>query len=59
LQYTFVMPAAREDVQFVIDHNDLKLDSSAGQWHDGTLTVPAQHAKNFTVTVISTTGAKK
>jgi hypothetical protein len=53
------MPAAREDVQFVIDHNDLKLDSSAGQWHDGTLTVPAQHAKNFTVTVISTTGAKK
>ena len=59
LEYSFAIPAAHEDVQFVIDHNDLKLASSTGQWQDGTLTVPAQHAKKFTVTVTTATGAKK
>jgi azurin len=59
LQYTFTIPAARQDVQFAINSKDLKLAASAGQWRDGTLTVPAEHAKSFTVTVMMATGATK
>ncbi|MFT4516332.1 MAG: azurin [Planctomycetota bacterium] len=59
LQYTFALPSAREDVQFAIEAKGLKLSSSAGQWQGGVLTVPAVHAKSFTVTVMTATGGKK
>ena len=63
LQYTFAMPTApasgQKGVQFAIEAEGLKLAASAGTWRDGILTVPAEHAKNFTVTVTVTPKAGK
>jgi hypothetical protein len=59
LQYTFALPEAREAVQFVINKKGIEVTSSAGEWRNGILTVPAAAAKNFTVTLTLPIGGPK
>lgn len=56
LHYTFELPGADKDVQFHVRTEGLKLSANRGSWNGGTLTVPARHAKKFTVTLRTTSG---
>ena len=59
LRYTFALPSAKEAVQFHIDKRQLKVTASAGQWRGDVLTIPADAAKQFTVTVTQPTQGQK
>jgi azurin len=52
LTYTFEIANAPGAVKFGVNPAGLKLASSIGAWDGGTLTVPAEQAKKFTVTLM-------
>lgn len=52
LLYTFEISGHGErTVRFLVEPENLLLSSSAGEWVEGVLTVPAGEARHFTVTV--------
>ena len=59
LRYTFAIPDAQQDVQFAIDPGKLELESTAGSWQGGVLTVPAASCREFSITLTVPAGGQK
>ncbi len=53
LTYSFELSKVTGPVRFVVQPEGLKLSASAGTWDGGVLTVPAEQAKSFSVTIIA------
>ncbi len=59
LRYTFEIPGIKTPVQFAIDRDGLDVASTAGTWSGGVLTVPANAAAKFSVTLTRSSGGDK